>query len=132
MAVDTSIAESQVLTEIANGEGIRLSQAARLFPPCRRGRAHTKHAGQFRPVSLSCVLRWITDGVRGPGGRRIKLEAARLPSGWVTTKAAVCRFVGAQTPNIDGTAVVPKTARTPTARQRAAARADRELSRVGI
>jgi hypothetical protein len=57
---------------------------ARPVPPLRTG---TRPDGTPRPVPTraATVLRWIVDGVRGPDGATVKLEAVRLPSGWVTT-----------------------------------------------
>src|SRR4051812_39250456 len=107
----------QVCAEIADGHGMHLRQAAKIFEPYR----------QNRPVSLGCILRWILTGVRGPDGKRVRLEGAKLPHGWLTTKQAIARFLAAQTPRLDG-AEAPKV-RTPTARSRATARAERELAK---
>ena len=114
-----TITTQTVIDEITAGQGIYLSRAARLMPCYRRS----------RPVTLSCVLRWITDGVRGPSGKRIHLGAARLSGKWVTTPGAIERFIAAQTP----AEYVPGPApRTPTQRQRAAAAAEKQLEALGI
>ncbi len=110
----------QLSEEIAQGHGKALSQATKLFPSSRRG----------RPVTLSCVLRWALDGVRGPDGERIRLEAARLAGRWITTPQAIARFIDAQTPRIED--AVPAAPRSPAARTRAAERAARELEKSGI
>jgi hypothetical protein len=109
-----------LLEEIEAGQGEVLTQAARRVPRTRLE----------RPVSLSCLFRWITTGVIGPNGQRIKLEAARLAGRWITTPGAIRRFVEAQTPRSrdDGTL----TLRTPTKRQRASERAAKELEKFGI
>jgi hypothetical protein len=107
--------------EIAGGHGKSLSQATRLFPSYRKG----------RPVTLSCVLRWVTEGVRGPDGNRVRLEAARLAGRWITTPQAIARFIQAQTPTLNGQADEPAP-RAPSARQRDSARAAAELERLGI
>jgi hypothetical protein len=110
----------QLLAEIEDGEGETLSRAARRVPRTRQDKA----------VGLSCLFRWVTVGVLGPDGRRVKLEAARLAGKWVTTPGAIRRFVAAQTPRLD-----PEPApdhRSPGKRQRAAERAAKELERLGL
>lgn len=98
---------------------ISLDQAARLFPPNRNG----------RPVSLSCVFRWIVDGVTTPSGK-VRLEGERIGRRWLTSVEAVERFAAAQTPNL--AVNVPPPPRPTTARQRAAEKAARELQKLGI
>jgi hypothetical protein len=114
------MATPQITNEIAAGEGLYLSAAAKLFPPYRLG----------RPVSLACVLRWIVDGVRGPNAECIHLEAARLAGKWVTTPAAISRFLLAQTP--EGSDCPMSQHRTTRQRQRAAERAEKALEAMGI
>jgi hypothetical protein len=108
-----------IIDEIAAGEGIYLSASARLFPRYRLG----------KPVSLACVLRWVTQGVRGADGRPVRLEAAKLAGKWVTTPEAIARFLEAQTP-----ALAEPTTRRRTAKQqrRTAELAEQELERLGI
>jgi hypothetical protein len=110
----------QLLAEIEHGEGETLTRAARRVPRTR----------QDRPVTLSCLLRWVTAGVVGPGDQRVHLEAARLAGKWVTTPGAICRFVEAQTPVL--TPPTPAGPRTPAQRRRASERAAEELRRAGI
>ena len=81
--------EMSITTEIADGNGITLVQAARRLPPNRNE----------KPVTLSCLARWIKRGVRGPDGVRVRLEAARLSGRWLTTPAALERFIS---PNSTG------------------------------
>jgi hypothetical protein len=64
-----------------------LSEAAGGFPPFRNG----------RPVRVATLTRWITDGVHGRDGDRIKLRAKRLPGRWVVTDEAVAEFIEALT-----------------------------------
>src|SRR5262245_703273 len=92
-----------VLREIAGGVGISLAQAARLLPPSRSG----------RPVNPATVWRWALDGVRTTDGRRVRLEVARLGCRWLTSKAALERFLAAQQPQSDSLAPVPAPARRP-------------------
>jgi hypothetical protein len=109
----------QLLQEIEAGQGETLTRAARRIPPTRLGKA----------VTLSCLLRWVQSGVRGPAGQRVKLEAARLAGKWVTTPAAIRRFVEAQTPRTDSEPAPP---RSPARRRRASELAGEELERKGI
>jgi hypothetical protein len=106
--------------EIAAGHGEPLSRARWRFPPHRQG----------KPVTLSCLIRWVTSGVRSPSGQRIRLEAARLSGRWVTTPQAIARFLEAQTPQLDDSSEHRPAGRN--ARQRASERAANELERLGI
>jgi hypothetical protein len=98
---------------------LSLSQAARLLPPGRGG----------RPVTLSCLLRWVLTGVRSPSGGLVRLDAIRLGGRWVTSREAIQRFAEALTPRLDD---APPGQRTPTARQRASNLAEKELTRLGV
>jgi hypothetical protein len=110
----------QLLEEIEAGQGETLTRAARRVPRTRLD----------RPVTLGCLLRWVSTGVIGPGGQRIRLEAARLAGKWVTTPGAIRRFIAAQTPRMDGEAA--PAPRTPAQRKRAAEQAARRLGQAGI
>lgn len=112
--------DTRLLDEISQGYGKSLAQAAKLCPSSRRG----------RPVTLSCLLRWVLEGIRGPDGNRVRLEAARLAGRWITTPQAITRFIQAQTPALDSERGI--TPRSPSARQRANERAQRELDKTGI
>jgi hypothetical protein len=109
----------QLLKEIEAGDAEPLSRAARRIPSARNG----------RPATISRLFRWIFHGVKGPGDKRVYLEAAKLPAGWVTTPSAIGRFVKALTPHPES---APPVYRTPSRRQRAADRAGEELERMGI
>lgn len=106
------------MIDIQSENLISLSAAARLLPPNR---------GQ-RPVDPSCVLRWITDGVK-VGGKIVRLEAIRLGGRWLTSAEALQRFAEAQTPRPEGVMALP---RPPVSRQRAVERAQQRLKAVGI
>ena len=112
----------QLLEEIEAGQGETLTRAARRVPRTR----------QDKPVTLSCLFRWVTTGVVGPDGRRIKLEAARIAGKWVTTPGAIRRFVTAQTPNLTDTTLSAPPPRSANQRRRASERAAAELERAGI
>src|SRR5947209_5991282 len=95
-----SMSDNYILRE----HTLRLADVGQHLPPGRNGK---------RP-SLSCVLRWVLDGVRLDDGRRVRLEAVRVGGKWVTSIEALERFAAAQTPRLDDTpAPAP---RTPTAR----------------
>ncbi len=99
---------------------ISLSDAARRLPP-GRGR---------RPVSFSCVLRWITTGVPGPDGQRVRLEGVRVGGRWLTSEEALARWAERLTPTPDDGPVAPP--RTVRQRRRASDRAAEELEQAGI
>ena len=74
----------------------------------------------------------ILTGVRGLSGRRVKLEALRVGSRWLTTEAALQRFSDA----LGGTDAAappnpPAPPRSPAARQTASERAAAELEALG-
>ena len=99
---------------------INLTDVARMRPA---GRGN-------RPTHFGTVLRWILNGVKTPNGR-VKLQAVRLRSKWVTSKEAVQRFTDALTrPYLEVPTAVPPRLRA--ARQRAADQAARALDKLGI
>lgn len=100
---------------------LSLIAAARRLPPGRRG----------RPVTLSCVFRWITDGVKLPSGDVVRLEAVRLGGRWITSVEALERFAARQTPDMSSRPA-PTPTPPPATRQRAAAKAGAKLERMGL
>lgn len=101
-------------------ELLSLAQAAKLIPPARTGkRCH-----------ISTLVRWVIKGAKAPSGEIVRLEAVRLPRGWMTTRAAIEEFIRALTPDLSGDR--PKPPRSPAARERALRRAEAELAKVGI
>ena len=66
---------------------ISMPAAARGFPPHR----------QDKPVHPATIIRWITAGVKTKAGRVVRLEGVRCGSRWLTSRAAVERFMEAQT-----------------------------------
>jgi site-specific recombinase XerD len=83
-----------------------------------------------KPVSFSCVLRWIQRGIPGPDRQRVKLEGVRVGGRWLTSREALARWAERLTPRLDGEpAPVP---RTPSQRRKAAERAERELDEARI
>jgi hypothetical protein len=100
---------------------LSLKQAARLLPPGRGD----------RPVTLSCVLRWVLRGARGPLGDLVRLEAVRLGGRWITSREALQRFTDALTPDLTGGQSRPAP-RTPGRRQQASERAAQQLKQMGM
>jgi hypothetical protein len=98
---------------------LSLAQAARYFAPSRGN----------RPAHKSRLVRYITIGILGPDGHRVRLAALRQGHGWVTTPSAIQAFCEALTPQRRDPATAP---RTPSARGASAARAARALDRLGI
>ena len=76
---------------------ISLSKAAKQFP----GHRENGH------LNASTILRWIILGCLSIGGRRIKLEAVRLGSRWVTSNEAIARFTAALNDVAGDTDVIP-------------------------
>ena len=106
--------------DLRNETPISLAAAARMLPPGRRG----------RPVSMSCVLRWVLGGVRLRSGEVVRLEASRMGGRWLTTVQALERFADRQTPKLDEEeGPVP---RSPRQRASASELAERELTKLGI
>ncbi len=97
---------------------LSLADAAKHVPPFRKG----------RPVSVSCLMRWIQKGVRTPAGV-VRLEACRCGGRWITSLEALERFIAAQTPDLGQSIQLP---RTPAARRRASEQAAQALERLGI
>lgn len=117
----TDFSESLLVRE----SWISLSQAAKLFPPARRG----------RPVSASCVWRWFKEGVRTTDGRRVHLEALRVVNRYVTSENAVRRFILAQQPGSTmgvPAGPMPPGLRTPGQRARASEKAAVRLKAMGL
>jgi hypothetical protein len=82
-----------------------------------------------RPVSPSTLFRWIKDGISLLDGSRLHLEAMLLAGKYLTTHAALIRFIERQTPQ----QAAPPEIRTPTQRQRAQRAAAAKLQeRYGI
>jgi hypothetical protein len=101
---------------------LSLAQAAR--EPLPRGRNGAK-------PTLSCLFRWILNGVNGPTGDRVRLEAVRLGNRWITSREAIQRFAERLTPRLDESQPI-RSPRTPTQRSRAAEQAAKELEKAGI
>lgn len=73
----------ELMDELLSGDLLTTSQAARVIPG-KRGNT------VMNPAS---VFRWITQGCKTPDGRTVRLEAARLGSRYMTSRAALRRFM---------------------------------------
>jgi len=117
-----SLDQQDVITEIMAGKGLTLPAAARGLPA---------HRGTASSVNAATVFRWVVSGIKLPDGSRLKLEAARVGGRWLTSQAALTRFIERHTAALDDTPQAPAS-RTPGQRNRAADRASRELEKIGI
>jgi len=78
---------NQILAEIDAGQGLSLQALAKLVPAYRGDGTANK----------ATVWRWVTTGTRRPDGTVVRLEAVRLGSRWLSTRAALLRYVSACT-----------------------------------
>jgi hypothetical protein len=74
-------------------------------------------------------FRWIVKGVPDRDGNRVRLEAVRVGGKWLTTHAALRRFIEATTPRFEEANSVPRSA---SARLRASERAAAVLAEQGM
>jgi hypothetical protein len=72
-----------VQREVLSGDALTFAQVAAELPPSRKN----------KPVTPSCIWRWARRGVKRPGGRVVKLEVCRVGCRWLTSRAALTRFV---------------------------------------
>jgi hypothetical protein len=77
------------------------------------------------------VLRWVLDGVKTPNGV-VRLEAIRLGGRWITSHEALHRFGAGLTAQFDDRVATTATSPTPNQRQRASAKAEEQLNKLGI
>jgi hypothetical protein len=120
-AVSVVDAVPQVLAEIQAGDGLSLSAAGRMFPGHRGGAS----------VDPSTVFRWVTKGTRTTAAQAVKLEAVRVGGRWLTSRAAVARFVSALTTAADPAATFTPPTRTAATRSRQSERAAAKLREMG-
>lgn len=74
---------SQIVHEVADGHGIRPAVVARLIPG--------EVAGQ--PVTPRTIRNWCTHGLRSRLGVLVRLEHVRMGTRFLTSEAAVQRFL---------------------------------------
>jgi hypothetical protein len=107
------------MIDLANETLLGLAAAGRRLP-----------AAGGKPVHPSTVFRWVTTGVRGPDGSRVRLNGVRVGGRWMTSVEALDRFACALTPSFD---IEPAAApRTSQQRVRASDRAALELEKLDI
>ena len=97
---NTEPAIAAVIREVLGGDALTLAAAARTLPP-HRGNA----------TAPRTLWRWHTKGVQ-TGARRVHLEMARVGTKWVTSRAALARFLTALTPSLAEDAVALPLANT--------------------
>jgi hypothetical protein len=113
---------SQFQAQLLNEGPLGLAAAARLVPSFRGGKS----------TAPSTVFRWISEGCRGAGGERIKLEAARIGGRWITSQAALDRFVAALTAaHSTESSTEARLPRSPGARRSASHEAAKALEDAG-
>jgi hypothetical protein len=81
-----------------------------------------------RPVHPGTVCRWINPGHLLPSGHRVRLEGMRAGRKWLTSRAAITRFLLAQQPDQSADVAVGRTANE---RRHADKAARRELEKAG-
>ena len=122
MQIATNTQSPPVIAEVLAGDGLSLAEAARVVPSFRPG----------RPTHAATIWRWATKGVRLQDGSLVRLETCRIGGRQMTSRAALGRFIRAQTPLAD-TEPGPMRARLTPAQQNAqATQASDELDRLGI
>ena len=102
-----SVTLEQLISEILSGDGLTLSQAAHKLVP---------HRGSS--VAPSTIWRWYQSGVVTPSGQRVHLELARVGAKWMTSVAAMSRFIAASTPAAPTDHIPSSPTPTATKRQR--------------
>lgn len=85
----SSIDDTRQRVEVVTTLYLSLQQAAKRLPPGRNG----------RPVHVSTIIRWITQGARSPSGEIVRLQAVRLGSRWLTSAEFLDDFARRLTPS---------------------------------
>src|SRR4051812_6471564 len=71
--------------------GITMTQAARVADEC-----FAQLGGRRAATHPTTPLRWAKKGHLRPDGTRVYLEVVRFGGKWLTSKAAIMRFIAAQ------------------------------------
>jgi len=77
---------SIVTFDMESEKPITLREAAGMIPSPRT---------TSKQIALVTLRRWITDGVKGPDGHPIRLQAVRIGNSLLTSREAVYRFAAA-------------------------------------
>jgi hypothetical protein len=111
----------QVISEIIAGDSLTLAQVAARVPS-HRGEGHS---------TPSRISRWVNPGHKLPGGRVVKLEAAKFGAAVLTSKAALERFIAAINSDAQADAPQQPKPRSEAERRRAAEAAEQRLAKAG-
>ena len=117
-----TIVPESIIREILAGDALGISAAAKLFPA---------HKGQSPTTNPATVWRWLTVGARSASGIVVKLDAARVGGRWLTSRAAIERFVTALTDNTTSPTPIPQPSRSDSQRRRAISAANAKLAAAG-
>jgi len=116
---------STIISEIVDGNGLSMSEAGKRIPALRGDRR----------TNPATVWRWVCRGHRLSDGSIIKLEAAKLAGRWLTSRAALARFLervtAASTPESSNPIPIPKPTRSVTRRRTASEAAAARLDAMG-
>jgi hypothetical protein len=120
--VAATITTPTVLSEIRQHGGLKLSAVGRMFPASRG-------TGTVNPAT---VWRWARIGATTPNGDRVRLEVVRVGMSYVTSQAALDRFVASLTDaSMPAPAPKPAPARNESTRRKASAAAGKRLQAMG-
>jgi hypothetical protein len=114
--------------DLSNETTIPLSKLPKHFPHLGRD----GNEADRKRLCFSTVWRWVSKGVLGPGGRRVKLEALKLGGQLITTEQALQRFAEKSTPHDEGETVPAAASRSTGKRQKSSERDNAELVRLGM
>jgi hypothetical protein len=87
-----------------------------------------EEAAHICQTHFSTIFRWVTKGIPGADGERVRLRAVKCGAKWLSSTEAIAEFCEATTPRIEA-AVPPRTAG---ARRKASERAAKKLQQAGI
>ena len=84
-------------------------------------------------IHVSTVVRWVLRGVKDRSGQVVRLRASRVGARWFLAPEDVPRFIDAPTGDIsdDATSGPAPRPRSATAREKAAAAAEKKLISMG-
>jgi hypothetical protein len=113
---------AQVIAEVLAGDGLSLAEAAQVVPAFRPG----------KPTHAATIWRWASRGIRLTDGQLLRLETCRIGGRQLTSRAALARFIFAQTPSAATESGPMPAPPTPAKRYKLAMRASQELDNLGI
>ncbi len=116
-------ARNRIVEEVI-AEGLSVARAAKLLPG--RGEAG---------ASPATTWRYMSTGINGADGRRVRLESARVGGTLYTSRAAIARFIAALQGPVEDDAPSATPAPAPAAqtrRKREVASAEAQLAELGV